>query len=218
MLRSLGDALASSVGKKIVMGTTGLLLVVFLIGHLSGNLPLLPAVDPTGEAFDEYVEFLNGFGPLKLAAEFGLIALFGVHIFLAIRLTLENREARKQRYVVRNNRGASTMASTSMFVTGSLLLAFMIKHLIDFRFNEAFHEDPAATVGATLASPISGLIYTAAAVVAGVHVSHGFRSLFQSVGVSHPSWNPILSVTGKAISALVAVGFGGIALYFLLVR
>lgn len=200
------------------MGTTGLLLVVFLIGHLSGNVPLLPAVDPSGEAFDDYVEFLNGFGALKYLAELGLVALFGVHIFVAIRLTLDNREARKQAYVVRNTRGSATIASSSMFVTGTLLLAFLIKHLLDFRFNDAFHEAPGETVRATLAAPVHGLIYVVAALVAGVHVSHGFRSAFQSLGFSHPSWNAIIAIAGKAIAVLLALGFAGIAAYFLVAR
>lgn len=221
MLRSLGDALASSVGKKIVMGATGLLLVGFLVEHLIGNLKLTPFPtlgDGSGTQFDDYVDFMNGLGPLKVLGELGLVALFAAHVYLAVRLTMENREARKTSYVVRNNRGAATPASASMFITGALILAYLIKHLIDFRFNAEFHASPAANVGETLSQPLHGLIYIAVSIVVGVHVSHGFRSAFQSLGASHPQWNPLLVVVGKALAVVFALGFAWIPVYFLFVR
>lgn len=198
------------------MGATGLLLVGFLVFHLLGNLQLLPVPglgDGDGTKFDEYVEFLQGLGGLLLLAELGLVALFAVHVVIALKLTLENREARKQGYVVRSDRGAKTVGSASMHVTGALVLLFVIKHLIDFRFSGDFHEDPAAVVYATLSSPLNGLIYVAASLVVGLHVSHGFRSAFQSLGLSHPRWNPLLAGLGVALAVLFTLGFAGIAVY-----
>ena len=116
MLRWFGDFLASSIGKKIVLALTGLLLVGFLVEHLYGNLKLYE--DGSGAAFDGYVAELQSFGWLLAIAELGLGALFACHVYLAIRLTLENREARSIRYTVRNTRGAATFGSTTMFVTG----------------------------------------------------------------------------------------------------
>lgn len=213
MLRWLGNALASSVGKKAVMGLTGLLLVGFLLEHLHGNLKLYEE----GDGFDEYVAWLQGFGPLLVVAELGLAALFLCHVFLAFRLTLENRQARSQGYAARNNRGAQSFGSVSMFVTGSLLLAYCLKHLYDFRFDGAFFDGPADMVRATLSQPGNALIYVAASVVLGIHLSHGFRSAFQSLGASHPKLDAILEKAGIAVAVFFALGFGSFPVYFLFI-
>jgi succinate dehydrogenase / fumarate reductase cytochrome b subunit len=210
----LGDTLASSVGKKVVMGLTGLLLVGFLVEHLHGNLKLLE--DPEGNSFKVYVEFMQGFGPLLVIAEIGLALLFLAHIYLALRLTLENLQARKRRYVVRSSRGASTIGSISMFYTGAVLLGFLIKHLLDFRFGSGFFDDPSGLVRAKLSQPGNALIYLVAALALGVHLSHGFRSAFQSIGINHPRWNPLLVWLGWILAFVFAVGFATFPVYFFL--
>ncbi len=212
-MTGLGNALASSVGKKIVMGLTGLLLVGFLVEHLHGNLKLFE--DRTGEAFDGYVAFLQGFGPLLVLAEIGLAGLFLVHVYLAFRLTLENLHARRTRYVIRNSRGASTLGSLSMFYTGALILGYLIKHLYDFRFDSRFFEDPDALVKGTLSQTGPALVYLVAAIAVGVHLSHGFRSAFQSLGISHPRLNVFLVRAGLVASILFAIGFASFPVYFL---
>jgi succinate dehydrogenase / fumarate reductase cytochrome b subunit len=212
-LTRLGNALASSIGRKIVMGLTGLLLVGFLVEHLHGNLKLLEDAD--GRAFDEYVAFLGGFGPLLVLAELGLAALFLVHIYLAFRLTLENLQARKQKYAIRNDRGAVTLGSVTMFYSGALILGYLIKHLLDFRFHARFFEAPAALVKETLSQPWHGVVYIAVALVVGVHLSHGFKSAFQSIGVAHPRLYPVLERLGILVAVLFAVGFASIPVYFL---
>ena len=210
----LGDALASSIGKKIVMGLTGLMLVGFLVEHLHGNLKLLE--DPSGKAFNDYVAFLHGFGPLLLAAEIGLALLFLAHVFLAFRLTLENMQARRNRYVVRARRGGSTAGSLTMFYSGALVLAYLVKHLYDFRFDHRFFDDPAALVRATLSQPAHALAYLVVAPVLGLHLSHGFRSAFQSLGINHPGWNTLLERLGKLVALVFAAGFAAFPIYFLL--
>jgi succinate dehydrogenase / fumarate reductase cytochrome b subunit len=212
-MNRLGNALASSIGKKVVMGLTGLLLVGFLVEHLHGNLKLLE--DRSGAKFDEYVDFLQGFGPLLTAAEVGLALLFLTHVYLGFRLTLENWQARKQRYVVRGSRGGSTWGSVSMFYTGALILGYLLKHLYDFRFDRRFFDDPDALVKAKLSQPAHAAVYLLAAVVLGVHLSHGFRSALQSVGVNHPGWNPLLQRIGKLVALAFAVGFAAFPVYFL---
>jgi len=207
-----GKALTSSVGKKLVMGLTGLLLVGFLVEHLHGNLKLIE--DPSGQAFDEYVTFLQGFGPLLKVAEVGLALLFCCHVYLALRLTQENWQARRTRYVIRSNRGASSLGSISMFYTGALILGYLIKHLLDFRLDHDFFESPAEHVRATLSQPAQATIYVVAALVVGLHLSHGFRSAFQSLGLNHPRWNPLLVRAGKLVAFLFALGFAAIPLYF----
>ena len=116
----------------IVMGLTGLLLVGFLAEHLYGNLKLVPVFgDDQGVKFEEYRDGLHSFGIWLKFAEVGLVALFLCHAYLGIRLSLENREARKQRYVIRSDRGAQTFGSASMFVTGALVLGYLIKHILE---------------------------------------------------------------------------------------
>ena len=209
----IGDALASSVGKKVVMGATGLLLVGFLVEHLLGNLKLFE--DSDGSAFDAYVEFLSGFGPLLVVAELGLAALFLVHIYLAFRLTLENIQARRQKYVVRSNRGASTLGSVSMFYTGAIILGYLIKHLLDFRFDRDFFADPDALVKSTLSQPKHAIFYLVAAVAVGIHLSHGFKSAFQSIGVNHPRLAPGLAKASVLLAIAFALGFASFPIYFL---
>lgn len=221
MLRPLGNALASSIGRKIVMGATGLLLVGFLVEHLHGNLKLTPIPmlgDAEGREFDAYVEMMEGFGIFKYLAEIGLLVLFACHVYLGLRLAMENREARKHGYMVRSDRGAKTIGSASMHITGALVLLYLIKHLIDFRFNPDFHASPAATVADTLSRPAHGLVYIAVSIVIGIHLSHGFRSSFQSLGLSHKRWNPILVVLGIVLSVVFAVGFAWIPAYYLFFR
>ena len=193
------------------MGLTGLLLFGFLIEHLHGNLKLIE--DPTGRAFDEYVAFLQGFGPLLTLAEVGLAALFGAHVFLAVRLTLENIQARRQRYVVRNRHGGATFASLSMFWSGALLLGYLLKHLWDYRFDARFFQRPAAFVRESFQNPSQVAVYVAAAAVLGMHLSHGIRSGFQSIGASHPRWNPLLTRLGTVLAVVLAAGFGAIPLF-----
>lgn len=208
-----GNALASSLGKKVVMALTGLLLVGFLVEHLHGNLKLLE--DPSGDSFDGYVAFLQGFGPLLTVAEVGLGLLFLAHVYLALRLTHENMQARERRYVVRLHRGGATLGSVSMFYTGALILGYLLKHLYDFRFDSRFFDDPDALVKATLSQPGHALVYLVAAIVLGIHLSHGFQSAFQSLGANHPRWTPVIALTGRVVAFAFAAGFAAFPIYFL---
>jgi len=199
------------------MGLTGLMLVGFLFVHLSGNLKLMPGFG-SPEKFDSYVDFLWSFEGFLLLAELGLAALFLCHIYLAMRLTLENVQARRNRYKVRSDRGAKTFGSASMFATGALILLFLVKHLLDFRFDGEFHEAPAEAVIAKLSSPLHGTIYLLASAVVAVHLSHGIQSAFQSLGFRHPRWTPVVTVAGYGIAVLLGLGFASIPAYFLFLR
>lgn len=215
-MRWLGNFLASSVGRKIVLALTGLLLVGFLVEHLYGNLKLIApfgAVD--GSSFEAYRDDLHAFGIFLNLAEVGLFALFLAHAYIAFRLTLENREARRESYALRASRGAKTAGSASMFVTGTLILAYLIKHVTDFRFDGTYHEQPALTVARTLSRPGNALIYLLAMGVLALHLSHGFQSAFQSMGLQHPRWRGPIRVLGYAVALGLGAGFALIPLYFL---
>ncbi len=205
MLRTLGDFLASSIGKKAVMALTGLLLVLFLIGHLVGNLTLF--ADASGATFDEYARKIRSFGALVYVAEVGLLALFAAHIYLAVRTLSENREARPVGYAARSSRGAKTVGSATMFLTGAIVLGFVVKHLIDFRFDGAFHDAPAGVVKAKLAQPWTAGMYVVGLLALGVHLSHALRSALQSLGLGRKAAYPALARAALVLALLIALGF-----------
>ena len=216
MLSWIAKALDSSVGKKILMGLTGLLLVAFLLEHLVGNVLLyVSGKEDAFGPFDAYVDFLKGFGPLLPVMEVGLLLLFVVHALFAIRLTLQNRDARKNKYVVRNDRGGQTVGSISMIITGLIITAFLVVHMLDFRFSHAFEKAHGLTVARTMASAPKALLYVAVMAVVGLHLSHGFQSALQSLGINHPRWTAFLRRAGIAIAVLFAAAFASFPLYFL---
>jgi succinate dehydrogenase / fumarate reductase cytochrome b subunit len=185
-------------------------MVGFLVEHLHGNLKLIE--DPTGESFDQYVFFLQGFGPLLLLAELGLALLFLSHIYLGFRLTIENIQARRDRYVARGRARTATLASGTMFLTGGLLLAYLLKHLLDYRMDPQFFDHPAAHVRASFKSNSQVLLYVGAALVLGLHLSHGVSSAFQSLGISHPGWSVAMRRVGVGVAIALAAGFALIPL------
>src|SRR5262249_26790687 len=132
-LTSFSKALTSSVGKKFVMGITGLLLCGFLVTHLAGNLLLYVSPD----AYNKYAHTLHAQGILLKVAEVILYALFVIHIFLAVRTTQENWAARGHRYFIRRSKlDAAPHTNSSplhpeawMFTSGSIILLFLIVHV-----------------------------------------------------------------------------------------
>ncbi len=137
-MASFGTYAGSSVGKKVLVALTGLLLVGFLVVHLLGNLTLL--IPDDGEAFNHYAHFLEGLihGWLIIAFEVGLIAIFLLHGINAITVALVDKErARPQKYAKVANAGGrshKTLASRSMILTGPVILVFVILHVRMFKF------------------------------------------------------------------------------------
>lgn len=205
----------ASIGKKFWMAATGLLLIAFLLVHLAENLLLY--VDSSGAAFDAYVHWLEA-NPLLPAAEIGLLLLFVAHIAMALRVTAENRDARSHGYRVRASKGARTLASSSMAVTGVLLIVFLVVHVIDFRIGKELAANEGrglySIVRERLASPLGVSIYLAGMVVLALHLRHGFRSAMQSLGWSHPNLNPFWVRLGWLLSVVIAVGFASFPIYF----
>ncbi|MCB9833192.1 MAG: succinate dehydrogenase cytochrome b subunit [Planctomycetes bacterium] len=210
MSNGTGKFLSSSLGKKFVMGLTGFLLVAFMIVHLLENLSLYVDVDH-GSAFIAWVEKLHLLGPFIWVLEFGLALLFGVHVWMALKLTAENRAARPTPYVMKKTFGESTLASRNMFVTGVLILGGLILHLIHFRFSKGLHApapaDLFARVREVLANPIWAGFYVVFGILVGIHVSHGFRSAFQSFGANHPRINCCVRRCSVALGVILALGF-----------
>ncbi|MBI5431954.1 MAG: succinate dehydrogenase cytochrome b subunit [Planctomycetes bacterium] len=187
------------------MSVTGLLLIGFLVVHLAGNLQLFS--DDTGEHFNAYAEKLKSFGPLLYVAEFGLIALFVAHLALGLRVTFENRAARSQRYALDRDRGARSFASSTMVVTGVIVLVFVIVHLLDFRLREMAPDGLAAMVVRRLSEPAGALIYIVGVGALGIHLSHAFRSAMQTLGLNNTRYDVPIARAGKALAIVLGVGF-----------
>jgi succinate dehydrogenase / fumarate reductase cytochrome b subunit len=207
--------LASSIGKKAVMAVSGLLLIGFLVAHLAGNLLIFAGKD--GQAFDDYARKLEE-NPLLPVVEVGLFLLFAVHIALALRVTGENRQARRQGYAIRASMGERTLASASMIVTGIVVLIFLIVHIVDFRVGKLYVEDGpvslAAMVRKRLHEPLGAAVYLIGVTALAVHLRHAFRSGLQTLGVNHPRLNPLLVRIGWALAIVLGLGFASFPILF----
>lgn len=214
MLSWLRRTLDSSIGKKVLMALTGLSLIGFLIGHLAGNLTLF--ADANGETFTTYATTLNS-NPALPVIEIGLTLLFLAHIVLAFKVTRENREARAKGYTLRNDHGARTPGSRSMMITGVMILAFIIIHLIDFRFNKPELEEMnllAGMVKSRLGSTVGFLLYLGAMVPLTLHLSHAFRSALQTLGLNHPKYNALIRCTSIGLALIIGLGFASFPLVY----
>lgn len=208
---------SSSIGKKQVMALTGLGLSGFTVSHLLGNF--LIYVGP--EAFNLYGHKLTT-NPAIYIAEAGLSLLFLVHMGLAIRLTIENHSARPQKYYMKTKTGrGATFASSTMVYTGMIMLAFIISHLLHFKFGAVYKatyngvemRDLHRLVMETFTNPGYVIWYIISMIAIGIHLSHGIQSTFQSFGMNHPKYTPLIEKIGTAIAIFVAVGFSSIPIW-----
>lgn len=209
---------SSTIGKKIVVALTGLVLVGFVLGHMIGNLKTFMGKGEDGRwALDHYAEFLRSmgsdlFGPENLLwiVRIGLLLALVLHVLTVIQLTLRNKQAKPQGYV--NPRySASSYAARSMAVGGLLLLAFIIFHILhfttgdlhfDFRHGEVYRN-------VYLAFEQGGFvgIYVLAMLALGLHLFHGTWSVFQTLGFDNPDRNKTLRGIASALAIIVPLGF-----------
>jgi succinate dehydrogenase / fumarate reductase cytochrome b subunit len=206
--------LKSSVGKKQIQGVAGLLLCGFLVTHLMGNLLLLKG--EWGEAFNAYAAKLASFGMGLYVAEAGLAACFLIHIGLGILVALENRRARPVKYAVNARSGdGATTASRTMLYTGIVILVFLILHLWMFKFSDFESRDYGLwqVVIEELNKPHWAIGYLAVFVLLGLHLSHAVKSAFQTLGINHPKYNPIIKGFGQVFAWAIAAGYAFLAVW-----
>lgn len=200
-MRTLCGLLHSSIGRKIMVATAGILLCGFLAAHLAGNLFLL-----VGEgAFNHYAELLEK-NPLLIPAEIGLAALFLLHIVTSLWLKWENRRARPAAYAVSASKGGRTPGSATMAATGSLILIFLIIHIKSFKFGDKSDGLYRLVMSSFEWTPYT-LFYVAAMGALGLHLSHGVQSAFNTFGVNHPKYTPLIKKAGLGFAGLIAAGF-----------
>jgi succinate dehydrogenase / fumarate reductase cytochrome b subunit len=198
----IGSLYRSSVGKKSIMAASGLLLTLFICTHLLGN-----SISFLGrEAFNSYAERLHSLGVLIYLFELGLLTLFLIHILTGVILYLENLGARPSRYSVDTSEGGRSWGSRTMPYTGVIILVFIIVHLMNFHFTDK-SVLIADLVRELLSSPGLAFFYIFSLVALALHLSHGFWSLFQSIGFNHEKYNQLLLKGALAFSILVGIIF-----------
>ncbi|MGB5986249.1 MAG: succinate dehydrogenase cytochrome b subunit [Desulfobacterales bacterium] len=205
----LTHTLGSSIGKKLLMAVTGFGFIGFLSGHLAGNLTIYGGKD----AFNAYADHLHALGPLVTAAELGLLTFALIHVITGLLLFYQNLSARPQRYAVQKKHGGRTLASQLMPYTGLIILLFVIFHLLNFHFVDKTHTTIFEIVAQAFANPAYVFIYVAAMVVVALHVTHGFWSLFQTLGANHPKYMPFLMSAGLVVALIFGFGFGFLPIY-----
>jgi succinate dehydrogenase / fumarate reductase cytochrome b subunit len=190
------------------------MLIAFLVFHLAGNL-LVFAGEKT---FNTYSSVLGGQALFVTTLELVLLAIFLVHIYKTVRNFGANRAARPVPYHKKVGAGGPSRkspASSTMIVTGSILLLFVVLHLKHFKFGGA-HEHPRGLYGLemeTFANPLMVIFYIISLVIIGFHLSHGFWSAFQSLGVTNARTTPKLVLLSRVLAAIIAGGFMAIPIW-----
>jgi succinate dehydrogenase / fumarate reductase cytochrome b subunit len=204
---------SASILKKSAMAVSGLAWFGFVIGHLLGNFYLFSGP----KKFNAYADFLHSTGKLLWVAEAGLILFLAVHVWFAVRVTLENRKARSRPYVVKQTNGEATVGSRTMAVAGIILLAFIVTHVNMFKFGDHGREDGLwGLVVRTFQDPLMVGWYVLGMLALGLHLSHGIGSAFQSLGILRPDLRPKFHRAGTVVGWLIALGFISMPLYALI--
>ena len=210
---------SSSIGSKFLIALTGLFLVIFLLGHLAGNLLFLAGPD----VFNEYSHRLTS-NPLVYVAELGLLAVFALHIIKTLTIFAGSYAARPQGYAKRrwaktkNSTSRKSVSSSTMIVTGTITLLFVITHLVTFKFG-TYYETPDGIRDiyrlqlAVFSHPGYVAFYIVAMGVIVFHLWHGASSAMQSFGVNSDTWTPRLQWLGRGLAVIVGVGFAMLPVY-----
>jgi succinate dehydrogenase / fumarate reductase, cytochrome b subunit len=208
---------ASSIGTKVLVGATGILLVVYLIIHLFGNL--LFFLGPA--AFNGYATMMLA-NPLVIPVEIGLVAIFVLHVYKTVTNWIANRHARPVGYYRRKWGGKpsrKTIASSTMILSGIILLIFIPIHVAQMKYGVGSVQEVAAAAahGAehnlyaieqqVFSNPLNVAFYMLAMVVVGSHLYHGIHSAFQSLGADHPRYTPWILAGGKVLAFILGFGF-----------
>jgi succinate dehydrogenase / fumarate reductase cytochrome b subunit len=210
------------------MGVTGLFLVLFVAVHLTINLMLI--FDDSGVLFNSAANFMRTNLIVKLIEP--LLGLgFFIHIMWSFFLEYQNYKARPVRYNKKISGESSTWASRNMLIIGLLVLIFLVIHIMNFfwvikfqpeelqkvNIGGVFMEDSYTLIADLFKSSIVyDLLYILAGILLGIHLSHGFWSAFQTLGLSNKHWLGRFQMLSKIYAIIVAIGFSIIPIYFLI--
>lgn len=219
----MGTFFSSSIGKKFLMSISGLFLVTFLLVHLSINALLL--IPDGGNMFNVAANFMS-LPLIKYGMQPVLFAGFIVHIIYAAVITAQNNKARGSiRYASGNKTKDVTWASQNMFVLGATVLAFLLVHLLDYwvplQFTHGAEQtqidgvemhNAYALVNAAFADLWRVILYVIGSLGLALHLTHGFWSAFQTVGLNNGIWRARWTAVGIAFAWIVGIGFAVIAI------
>ncbi len=218
-MSSVGTIVWSSVARKVINAVTGLGLCIFIVIHLLGNLTLLTG---NAEAFNKYSHFLLSLGTLIYLTEAGLVIFFLFHMFTAVTVWWDQQMARPQAYKYSAKAGypsKKTISSRTMIYTGVTILVFTILHLITFKYGPGIKEGYAMEIDGVVMRDLYRLTieifhrpgyviwYVVSLTFLGFHLRHGFWSAFQSMGINHPRWTPVLYGLAMLFALVMAIGF-----------
>jgi succinate dehydrogenase / fumarate reductase cytochrome b subunit len=192
--------------------------VLFVIAHLLGNLTLLSS---NPDLFNSYAKKLEDLGALLIVAEVGLILMFGLHILNGFWLKKTNLSARPVAYSKWQSKGAaqSSKSSRNMALTGTILLIFLILHIVQFKFGPSIESGYIAELNGgttrdlyrlvfeTFQNPAMVVLYVGVMIFLGMHVKHGFWSALQSMGLLSSRNSRTTAWIGYSIALILAVGF-----------
>lgn len=219
----ISTTLTSSLGKKLIVGSTGLFLCSFLVIHCGINSLIF--LNDKGEAFNAGAYFMMT-NPVIKIMEYVLFLGLLAHIVQALLLAYQNKKARPVGYYKENGSANSTWYSRSMALLGTLLLIFLILHLKHFWWSKA--SGHLAETGETMfgemlevfENPLVVIIYVLAQISLGYHLLHGFSSAFQTLGINHIKYNGIIKSLGLVFSIVIPFAFAAmpIVLYFGIIK
>ena len=200
----------STIGKKAVMAVTGLVLLGFVIGHMLGNLQVYLGAD----ALDGYAHKLRTLGPLLWGVRGVLLLALLLHGWMVVDLYARSATARPISYRVYNT-VATNYAAKAMWLSGVVILLFVVYHLAHFTYpglsmSSNYAHDAHGKVYQNVVNGfrvpwVSG-VYLLAQVFLGMHIFHGAWSVLQTLGVSHPSYNIRLRGFARTLAVIIVVG------------
>ncbi len=214
MSNTSGKFLQSSLGKKLLMGLTGLFLVSFLLVHCFLNSFIF--FNDGGLMFNEGARFMAK-NPVIRVMEYVLFAGLILHMVQALILTMQNNKARPVKYAVTNGAANSKWYSRSMGILGSLLLLFLVIHLANFWVKSRFTGLPGVDANGNdnlyilmlevFKNPLFVAVYLLGVISLAYHLLHGFPSAFQSLGLNHKKYNPLIKGIGFWFTIIVCLLF-----------
>lgn len=208
----------SSIGKKSVVALTGLIMVLWLVGHLLGNLQVFAGseADPALTKINAYAAFLKANLVVLWTVRLGMLGVIALHILTVIQLTRLNQSARPESYHTKK-KTVSTFASSIMMVGGLIVLSYLIYHILHFTVgvvhpNLLDHQDLYQSMINSFQNPLVVALYLVGQTFLYFHLSHGIQSTFRTLGVSKDSYVNMGKTIGCIMSLIITLGFSSIPL------
>ncbi|RAI91983.1 succinate dehydrogenase cytochrome b subunit [Algoriphagus yeomjeoni] len=213
--------LSSTIGRKLIMALTGLFLILFLTGHVSGNLLLFKG--DGGEAFNIYAKFMTTNPAVKLLSWLTYSSIF-FHVIFSAWLSWTNKKSRPIGYGV-STPPSTTVSSRNMGILGTIILIFIVVHMQSFwaqmhwgdlpivTYEGEQYKDLFSIVSFAFQNELMVIGYVVAMAFLAFHLSHGFASAFQTLGLNHAKYSPAIAVIGKIYCILVPILFASMPVY-----